>query len=483
MTKSLPIIALLLFLCWSILADTPTEIPICTTEQLDFHKHAKPESVFHFSLLLDTLQVAKFRCPPCGCRQDHKEFSKPGFCLSCDMPLVPVNTGIAAELDQWIGPAFEDRALGKIYPKFIYPIFAAGILFSLLQLVFFRRRKTLNGFLAGLLLCLSLYGFKNQLYGVSDGFSANYKFLFTPISFILLIGPLFYFYVKSVLESDFKWNKRYWLHMVPAAMVFVSYLTLLFMPSAVQQATLSSPFEVIFSHWEQIGSILAGSVYLVFSANLMRTWKKTRANPAPKLGLWLSRLSLSLGGLFAIWGLCMLFNYHLYSMEVTTLTYNPLWVYLSILLLGVAMYITSNPSFFFTNHYQSSSAANIHSIFNEAELHQLEAKLKSLMTEQKFYREADLGLDSLASELDINPKQLSHLLNNNIGRNFYDFINFYRVEEVKKLLQDPANNYLTIEAMANQVGFKSKSTFYTAFKKQTNMTPGTYMKQLSVSNN
>ena len=58
-------------------------------------------------------------------------------------------------------------------------------------------------------------------------------------------------------------------------------------------------------------------------------------------------------------------------------------------------------------------------------------------------------------------------------------MNYYRVAEVKNLLQDLQNNNLTIEAIAQIAGFKSKSTFKTAFKKLTNMTPRQFMKQAS----
>ena len=67
------------------------------------------------------------------------------------------------------------------------------------------------------------------------------------------------------------------------------------------------------------------------------------------------------------------------------------------------------------------------------------------------------------------------LINDNLHKNFTDYINEYRIEEAKQLIQD--NSLYTIEAIGNQSGFNSKSAFYKAFKKITNTTPAKFKKQ------
>ena len=72
---------------------------------------------------------------------------------------------------------------------------------------------------------------------------------------------------------------------------------------------------------------------------------------------------------------------------------------------------------------------------------------------------------------------LSQLLNENLNQKFYDFVNGYRVEEAKRALFDPANDHLTILAVALEAGFSSKSAFNAAFKKFAGTTPSDFRKQ------
>lgn len=101
-------------------------------------------------------------------------------------------------------------------------------------------------------------------------------------------------------------------------------------------------------------------------------------------------------------------------------------------------------------------------------------RLHHLMITQKPFIDTDFSLQSLAKMMDMSSHQMSQLLNENIGKNFAEYTAEYRIKEVMVLLKDPANDHLTIEAMAEMVGYLSKSTFNAAFKKQTGMTPRKY---------
>jgi AraC-like DNA-binding protein len=70
--------------------------------------------------------------------------------------------------------------------------------------------------------------------------------------------------------------------------------------------------------------------------------------------------------------------------------------------------------------------------------------------------------------------QLSELINSRMGCNFYDFVNKYRIEDVKQLMVDPKYKNFTILAIALEAGFPSKSTFNSIFKKFTGLTPSEY---------
>lgn len=415
-----------------------------------------------------------YRCPPCGCSHDYGIHLEKGNCPSCQMPLIAYNEGLTAQIDYKIAPFFKDGVLGQFYPKLIYPLFAVGILFSSFILIYNFRRNWSNTFLSGLILVLSLYGFKNQLFGIRDGLTSDFQNLFIPISFILLIGPLIYFHVKSSILSYFQWKHRYWWHFSPALFAFIGYSFLLLQPEVVKQQYMSSPFEVSFSHFEQITALLGSMIYLLFSFRLFHNKKEKQEIENLKISKWVRRFLTGTSAFVFFWSLVIFLNFWLYDFSVATLTYNPLWVFMGIVLMWFGMELVLNPSFFLMPKLNPSKKENHTEL--AAELITYKAKLEGLMVDQKLYLDPTLNLQKLAQNIGINPRYLSKILNEGIGKNFYEFVNYYRIEKVKQFLKDQNNSNLTIEAIAHKAGFKSKSTFNTAFKKQTNMTPREFMK-------
>lgn len=104
-------------------------------------------------------------------------------------------------------------------------------------------------------------------------------------------------------------------------------------------------------------------------------------------------------------------------------------------------------------------------------------RLLTYVQEKEPYLDSNLSLRSLAEQIDIHPNQLSWLLNESIGKNFNEFINQYRFETFKTIVQNPENANLTIEGLAYDSGFNSKTVFNTYFKKETGLTPKQFLKQ------
>ena len=107
-------------------------------------------------------------------------------------------------------------------------------------------------------------------------------------------------------------------------------------------------------------------------------------------------------------------------------------------------------------------------------LHRLEMMLK----DGKLYRNPEISRDLVAKELGISSGYLSQQLKSSLGLNFSEYINTYRVEEVKRLLVDEAFQQFSLLAIGYEAGFNSKSTYYASFKKVTGLTPSAYRKQL-----
>jgi AraC-like DNA-binding protein len=98
------------------------------------------------------------------------------------------------------------------------------------------------------------------------------------------------------------------------------------------------------------------------------------------------------------------------------------------------------------------------------------------MESERPFLNSDICLHGLSERLNIPDHYLSQVINMRLNRNFYDFINHYRVEEAKRLLTN-SKNHLTILEVAFEVGFNSKSAFNRVFKKYVKKTPSDFKKE------
>jgi len=96
------------------------------------------------------------------------------------------------------------------------------------------------------------------------------------------------------------------------------------------------------------------------------------------------------------------------------------------------------------------------------------------MQKDKPFLESEITINRLADLLGTSIHKLSQVINEEHNRNFFDFINYYRINEVKKLLSDSTIDDFKIESIAYDCGFNSKSSFYAIFKKHTHLTPTEY---------
>lgn len=112
---------------------------------------------------------------------------------------------------------------------------------------------------------------------------------------------------------------------------------------------------------------------------------------------------------------------------------------------------------------------------DDDEAKQIVAKLQKIMNDKELFRNPDLKVGDLAREIKVPSHQLSRILNDSLQKNFTLFVNEYRVNAACRML--PYQTNFTIEAVGNEVGFNSKSTFFAAFKKIKGLTPSAYIRE------
>ena len=103
--------------------------------------------------------------------------------------------------------------------------------------------------------------------------------------------------------------------------------------------------------------------------------------------------------------------------------------------------------------------------------------LEAFIEDSQYYTHQDISLKKISEQLDTNSNTISRLINSETGNNFNDYINQKRIALAQARLFHPEFQQLTVEAIGESVGFRSKSAFYSAFKKHTGQSPSAYMKE------
>jgi len=104
-------------------------------------------------------------------------------------------------------------------------------------------------------------------------------------------------------------------------------------------------------------------------------------------------------------------------------------------------------------------------------------KLIILLEEKKIHHNPNLNRDTVAEQLGISSGYLSQIIKNNSSYSFSEFINSYRIKNVKEMIKNPTFNKYSLLSIGLECGFNSKTSFYTNFKKETGLTPSEFKKQ------
>jgi len=114
---------------------------------------------------------------------------------------------------------------------------------------------------------------------------------------------------------------------------------------------------------------------------------------------------------------------------------------------------------------------------NDEQLTNIKNRLISLMEEEKIFLNNELNLPQLAKSMEVSSHDLSYAMNHGFNKNFFEFINAYRVNEAKKLMLSDKYKQLNILGIAYSSGFNSKTTFNISFKKETMLSPTQFIQQ------
>lgn len=385
--------------------------------------------------------------------------------------------------------------------NFILLLAAAQGLF-LTVLIFHRHRRLFaNRFLGAMMLLFSLI--LVHLFLTEQGEEQTRPLLSAILVGLgFLVAPLHYLYAKFLVRRDRPFRKEDWLHFLPF-LIYEGYRIFQYVFAREKLVELFGsakpavmPFDFLVYNWAVLAQ---GFIYVQFTIRILNRYArylKEVFSTLDKIKLdWLRNITFMFAGILAIFlvenvlllaGINLSNYFTLSSILAAGYVYALGYLGLSKSEIFVAPKIVDSISHLAAlseqNRLESAAPESPAQKYEKSGLSEEKAKaylqqLLELMEKRQPYTNSELTLNQLADMLSISSHNLSEIINTQLQQNFFDFVNGYRLEKVKKDLLDPAKSHLTILAIAFDAGFNSKSSFNLIFKKQTNLTPSEYRRE------
>lgn len=320
-----------------------------------------------------------------------------------------------------------------------------GFLLSLYFAINAKKKTFTNYFLSLLLLVLSIRIVKSVFFYFNPHLSTI--FIQIGLSACVLIGPFLFLYLKSYKDEKSNWVK----HVLPYLLV----ITVLgfFYPYVEHRA--------IWSRWIVCAIYFQWFLYIILSFKyILPILKKIKEKERLKrIEVWF--VSIYFGVAF-IW---LAYNTATYTSYIAGALSFTFILYLIVLLL---IFKNSDESTFFNEKEKYKNKE-----IDKETLSLIHQKI-TIIIEKELFLNPNFNLEEAAKELKVTKHILSQYVNEVLGKSFSSLIKEYRIEKAKKLLETETN--YTIENLGYDSGFTSKSTFFTAFKKTTGLTPAEYQK-------
>lgn len=405
---------------------------------------------------------------------------------------------------------------------FTIPIYQS-LLFALFFFLAHLKTKVLSKAVMGIFMIASAIFFTfSAFYHFSVYKVLTYTYyLFVPV--ILVFIPLFYIYAKALTQRTYKFTRKEWGHFVPAlALLVLNIVTYGFLSPEQKHLYVSgvhpeaySSFMMNIVYWIYLLGVFiivyAQLFYYIFK--FVEVFRNHRENIKNTFSF---KEEISLNWLVILAGAFLLFfiindtlNFLVIRDSFTYRVFYNMMMILIGLLLGYYGFIQKgvykpqavlfpDPQLKDTDPVEQTQLDNedmvkggnggngspekyVNSGLNALQKEELQKRLSELMQEG-LHRDSKLTINDLAGKLDTKSKYVSQVINEMLGKNFYNFVNEYRIQDAKKLLTDPEYQKYSVEGLAHMVGFNTKSSFNAAFKKHTGTTPSQYRRENHMQN-
>lgn len=301
-------------------------------------------------------------------------------------------------------------------------------------------------------------------------------------TFGLLIGPSFYLLVVSLIHGNIQ--RKHYVHLVFPILYFFSHLPFLLLPEDAKYNAYVAAFrpdlpfrDYDVSYGDRLFFLTEHHTELVLLSltfyGLLGLVSVIRVFNEKNEPFWSTQLptlkTLRVGTFQIISALIIIVIVKLTNER--DLGDHILAAYISITIYFTSFSVIHQSGFFkqaSLNEQVKYKSSNLSAVDQQ----QLILKLQEKLKDEKLFLRAGFSLPELAKKMKVSTHLLSQAINDGLGKSFFELVAEYRIEEAKKRLKDQPN--IKVEEIAEQVGYNSKSSFNTAFKKITGKTPGEF---------
>lgn len=398
----------------------------------------------------------------------------------------------------------------NFYSSLLLITFSQGLIYSILLFKKGFQNEDKSSFWLGLFVFLCSIYVAPWMLGFAGWYDhqpyRNFMF-YMPFQHLFLLGPIIFFYTQSLLNSAFKFNKKHSLHFIPA-IIYLIYNLVIFVYDHFISDTIyfyEDGSDIDFDEWYQYSGQISMVFYFFSSLRYYNFYRKmivqVTSNADSVLFDWIKKyliaflIMLLLPVLFDIignfyqpvnsyvgsWWFFLAFSLVLYYIAITGYSngvHSKIGFEISVFDKHPTLLLAANENY----SIEDQTIIDIeHEVFEQEstpELEQWKSKIEHLIQDEKLFQNPELTLTEVSKKLKTNASVISKTINQGFQMNFNDFVNQYRIKEVKKAFDKGEHKKSTLLGIAYDCGFNSKATFNRAFKKNTGLTPKDYLTKI-----
>ena len=381
----------------------------------------------------------------------------------------------------------------NIYSTPLLILVLQGLFLAVLLYARFVKNKKVPDLLLATIMLIMCYHRTTYTIGFMAWYDTfrNTKINYFLVGMDLLMAPLIYFYVKSVVTPGFRLAKKHWKHALPWFLFFMAKAGI-YAYDAQQPGFADSQNGYLVENFQwpylnPLVSIISNGqmlLYLAFAFQLYYTYKieiqQFFSNTAKKELVWIRNFLFIYTFIF-VYGLLQVFIEE-FILELSWI--QKWWIQffsaLAILYFGVKGYFSN---FTFLKDFEKPEKklpgqSILHEAENNPQLLDRKEVISNLFEKEKIYLDPELNLKQLADKTHLNRGEVSEVINLGFGMNFNDLVNQFRITEFQQRLKSGAHEQFSLVGLAFECGFNSKATFNRVFKKEVKLTPTEYLNSL-----